>query len=194
MLLAPMRFKDYTWPHNPEVYTVEYRRRMAALPVPGGGCVMQELGGAYRVMRGEGVFAGEGAYAEFLRLAEVFRQEGPGLLIHPVWPAEQAYFVELQAAEEPLPDYVRYTFAFWEDWTGYRGDLTENDDGGTAPWTGSAAASAPAAETVYTVKKGDTLWGIGQRYGVALADILAANPGIKNPNLIYPGDRVRIPT
>ena len=167
---------------------------MAALPVPGGGCVMQELGGAYRVMRGEGVFAGEGAYAEFLRLAEVFRQEGPGLLIHPVWPAEQAYFVELQAAEEPLPDYVRYTFAFWEDWTGYRGDLTENDDGGTAPWTGSAAASAPAAETVYTVKKGDTLWGIGQRYGVALADILAANPGIKNPNLIYPGDRVRIPT
>ena len=43
------------------------------------------------------------------------------------------------------------------------------------------------------VKKGDTLWGIGQRYGAALADILAANPGIKNPNLIHPGDRVRIP-
>ena len=145
MLLAPMRFKDYTWPHNPEAYTVEYRRRVAALPVPGGGCVMQELGGAYRVMRGEGVFAGEGAYEEFLRLAEVFRKEGPGLLIHPVWPAEQAYFVELQAAEEPLPDYVRYTFTFWEDWTGYRADLTENDDGGTAPWTGNAASNAVSA-------------------------------------------------
>ena len=57
----------------------------------------------------------------------------------------------------------------------------------------NSAVSAGETETVYTVKKGDTLWGIGQRYGAALADILAANPGIKNPNLIHPGDRVRIP-
>ena len=30
MRLTPMRYKDYTWPHNPEVYTVEYQRRIAA--------------------------------------------------------------------------------------------------------------------------------------------------------------------
>ena len=194
MLLTPMRYKDYVWPHNPATYSITYERQVALHKVPFGRYYMQDLGQSCRIMRGEGEFAGPGAYDEFKKLASVFYGGGPGLLIHPVWPAEQAYFVELQAAEEPLPDYVRYTFAFWEDWTGYRGDLTENDDGGTAPWTGSTAASAPAAETVYTVKKGDTLWGIGQRYGVALADILAANPGIKNPNLIYPGDRVRIPT
>lgn len=99
--LTPMRFKDYTWPHNPEIYSVEYRRRMAVHAVPFGRCVLQDLGGAYRVLEGEGAFAGAGAYAEFLRLAEVFRQEGPGLLVHPVWPAERAYFVELQVTQQP---------------------------------------------------------------------------------------------
>ena len=195
MLLAPMRFKDYTWPHNPEIYTVEYRRRMAVHPVPFGRCVLQDLGCAYRVLRGEGVFAGEGAYEEFKRLEAVFREEGPGLLVHPVWTAERARFVELRVTQKPLPDYVRYSFVFWEDWDGYDGGLTENDDGGTAPWTGNQAAGTGGGESaaVYTVRKGDTLWGIGKRYGVTLAQLLAANPGIKNPNLIYPGDRVNIP-
>ena len=195
MLLAPMRYKDYTWPHNPEVYTVEHQRRMAVHPVPYGRCVVQDLGGAYRVLRGEGVFAGENAYEQFRKLVEVFRQDGPGLLVHPVWQAERAWFVELTVTEEPLPDYVRYSFAFWEDWGGYDGGLTENDDGGTAPWTGSQSTAAAATDTgaVYIVKKGDTLWGIAKRYGVALTGLIAANPQIKNPNLIYPGDRVNIP-
>ena len=43
MRLTPMRFKEFTWPHNPEVYTVEHRRRIAVHQVPFGPCVMQEL-------------------------------------------------------------------------------------------------------------------------------------------------------
>ena len=119
--LAPMRFKEYTWPHNPEVYTVEYRRRMAAHQVPFGRCVLQDLGGTYRVLRGEGEFVGKDAYEEFRRLAAGFRETGPGVLIHPVWQAERVYFVSLQVTEEPSPDYVRYSFEFWEDWDGRPG-------------------------------------------------------------------------
>ncbi len=194
MRLTPMRYKEFTWPHNPEIYTVEYRRQMAAHKVPFGRCVLQDLGYTYRVLKGEGVFTGNDAYRQFQELAAVFQESGPGLLVHPVWPAERAYFVELQVTEKPLPDYVRYSFTFWEDWNGYSGGLTASDDGGALSGTGSrtAAAESAAAET-YTVRKGDTLWGIAKRYDVTLAALIAANPQIKNPNLIYPGDKVLIP-
>jgi spore coat assembly protein SafA len=42
------------------------------------------------------------------------------------------------------------------------------------------------------VVRGDTLWALARRYGVALERIIALNPDIRNPNLIYPGQRVRI--
>ena len=194
MRLTPMRYKEFTWPHNPEIYTVEYRRQMAAHKVPFGRCVLQDLGYTYRVLKGEGVFTGNDAYRQFQELAAVFQESGPGLLVHPVWQAERAYFVELKVTEEPLPDYVRYSFTFWEDWNGYSGGLTASDDGGALSGTGSktTAAKSAAAET-YTVRKGDTLWGIAKRYDVTLAALIAANPQIKNPNLIYPGDKVLIP-
>ena len=190
MRLTPMRFKNFTWPHNPEVYSVEYRRRIAVHQVPFGQCVMQELGGSYRVLKGEGVFAGEGAYQCFHQLAEVFREEGPGLLVHPVWPAERAYFASLEVSEEPLPDFVRYRFEFWEDWNGY--------DGGVKAASGedsSAGGQAEPAQStrIHTVRKGDTLWAIAKQYGVTVQALIRANPRIKNPNLIYPGEAVNIP-
>lgn len=192
MLLTPMRFKDFTWPHNPEVYSVEHRRRIAVHQVPFGGCVMQELGGSYRVLKGEGVFVGRNAYEQFKTLAEVFQEEGPGLLVHPVWPAERAYFASLEAVEEPLPDFVRYRFEFWEDWGGYDSGLKEipvANSGGL----NSGGPAGGAALRVHTVRKGDTLWGIARQYGVELTALIRANPQIKNPNLIYPGEAVNIP-
>ena len=121
MKLSSMRYKNYTWPHNPKTFVVEYRRQIAAQKVPMGGCVLQDLGVNCRILRGEGEFAGPDAYEEFKTLADVFRQEGPGMLVHPVWQTDRAYFVSLSVMEEPKPDYVRYSFAFWEDDSGYEG-------------------------------------------------------------------------
>lgn len=45
----------------------------------------------------------------------------------------------------------------------------------------------------YTVKPGDSMWRIGQNHGVALDDIIEANPQVKNPDLIYPGDVLHVP-
>ena len=195
MRLTPMRYKDYTWPHNPEVYTVERQRRLVVHQIPLGRCVIQDLGGMYRVLHGEGVFVGAGAYEQFRELAEVFQEGGSGILVHPVWQTERAWFASLQVTEEPLPDYVRYSFEFWEDWNGYDGGLREvlvADESGQN--IGSAGdTDTDQAGSVYIVRKGDTLWGIAKRYGVALTTLITSNPQIKNPNLIYPGDRVNIP-
>ena len=192
MRLKPMRYKDYTWPHNPETYTVEHRRQVAAHKVPLGGWCLQDLGRTWRILRGEGTFAGEGAYEEFQTLAEVFFQEGPGLLVHPVWRTVNAYFVTLEVLEEPLPDYVRYSFAFWEDGAS-GGTLLELPAESVGGASGGAGAQSPQTQGAHTVRRGDTLWGIAGTYGVALTDLIRANPQIKNPNLIYPGDQVMIP-
>lgn len=55
----------------------------------------------------------------------------------------------------------------------------------------------PKAPKTYTVKRGDTLWGIAKRFygsGVKYTTIYNANKSkIKNPNLIYPGQALTIP-
>ena len=43
----------------------------------------------------------------------------------------------------------------------------------------------------YTVKRGDNLWNIAKRYGMTVQDIAEIN-GISNPNLIYPGQVLKI--
>lgn len=189
MLLTPMRYKDYIWPHNPATYSITYERQVAVHKVPFGRHCMQDLGMGCRVMRGQGEFAGEGAYDEFKRLASVFYDDGPGLLIHPLWQIANAYFTSLKLEQEPLPDYVRYSFEFRERYDGYSEELSEINAGGTA----LQAAGDARRENICTVVSGDTLWGIARRYDVALEDVLRANPGIKNPNLIRIGDRVVIP-
>ncbi len=45
----------------------------------------------------------------------------------------------------------------------------------------------------YTIKSGDTLSAIAEHYGVPLANLEAANKGITNPNLIFPGQHIDIP-
>lgn len=45
----------------------------------------------------------------------------------------------------------------------------------------------------YTVKKGDTMYLIAKRYDVCLDQLIAANPQVKNPDLIYPGQVLCIP-
>jgi len=44
-----------------------------------------------------------------------------------------------------------------------------------------------------TVRRGDNLWSIAQKHGVSLKALIAANPQIDNPRLIFAGQVVRVP-
>ena len=49
-------------------------------------------------------------------------------------------------------------------------------------------------ERLYTVVAGDTLSGIAFRHGTTTTDLVQRNPHIVNPNLIFPGQRLAVPT
>lgn len=53
--------------------------------------------------------------------------------------------------------------------------------------------ATPAFAATHTVAAGDTMWKLAVKYQVGTSEIISANPQIKNPNLIYPGDVLTIP-
>ena len=79
----------------------------------------------------------------------------------------------------------------------YNNASPTNNGGGSTPSTGgnngSAPKPAPANGGNYTVRSGDTMSAIASRHGVSLAALKAANPQIRNINLIHPGQTVHIP-
>ena len=69
-------------------------------------------------------------------------------------------------------------------------------------WTALAAAAlltaaltlpVSAAGLRPTVVKGDTMWKLAVKYEVGTGEIIAANPQVSNPDLIYPGQLLNIP-
>jgi uncharacterized YkwD family protein/spore coat assembly protein SafA len=51
-----------------------------------------------------------------------------------------------------------------------------------------------SAATTHKVVSGDTMWKIAVKYEVGLSEIKSANPHVSNPDLIYPGQILNIPT
>jgi spore coat assembly protein SafA/uncharacterized protein, YkwD family len=50
-----------------------------------------------------------------------------------------------------------------------------------------------AQNITYTVQPGDSMWKIAVRFEIGVSEIIDANKGITNPNLIYPGQKLSVP-
>lgn len=64
----------------------------------------------------------------------------------------------------------------------------------TTPVTPVPTTPPPASGQTYYVKKGDTLRNIASRFSISVDDILKLNPQITNPNKIYVGQAITIPS
>lgn len=82
--------------------------------------------------------------------------------------------------------------AAWDKYAAIQGAVPSQPTPAQSSSTTPSVASSPAAkETIYTVVKGDTLSGIAARFGTNYQKIASDN-GIANPNLIYPGQKLKI--
>ena len=101
----------------------------------------------------------------------------------------------------------------WDTWVGWQYTSTGRVNGisgnvdrnqftngillsNTSPIITPGNPNPPSYETsiIYIVKSGDTLSHIALRYGTTVSNIVALNPQIRNPNLIYPGQQLTIKT
>lgn len=175
-MLTSMRYKNFTWPNNPAEYHWELKKKLVSHKIPGGGYVLEELGQAERSLSGTGVFVGEKAYEHMKRLVEVYMQEGPGLLYHPVLELQRAYFTELELTEEPRENYVAYRFSFREEY----------GDGGVKNTVDKEM------KYIYTAAGGETIWEVAAVYNVTADSLMALNPHISSPNHLPSGTEVLI--
>lgn len=85
----------------------------------------------------------------------------------------------------------------WRDWTGWQYTSSGIVPGVTGHvdrdrFTGDIFLRAEEPSTLYTVRPGDTLWALARRFGVTVEELVRSN-SIRNPNLIYVNQILRIP-
>ncbi len=115
---------------------------------------------------------------------------------YPLWIAE--YGVEVPS---------RTNWEYWEGFQytstgnvpGIRGnvdrdkfteDIFLNDDTHITP---SGNSENYNHDLEYIVQRGNTLSGIARKYGTTVNELVILNSQIRNPNLIFPGERIRVP-
>ena len=79
-------------------------------------------------------------------------------------------------------------------WVGQRLNIPGASGGGSSSGGGSTqgGGTIPSSGSVHIVRRGETVASIARRYGTSVAAIAALN-GLRNPNLIYSGQRLNIP-
>lgn len=132
-------------------------------------------------------------YSDAYNAGAVF---GGGLTAYPLWIAE--YGVSEPSSAVNWDSWAGWQYSDMGNVAGISGpvdldlytDAMFLENPGSVP--GPVPMPEPSASTVeYTVKSGDTLWGIAEMYRTSVSAIVSEN-GIANPNLIYPGEVLRI--
>lgn len=180
-----MRFKSFVFPQNPEKCSIDCDREIAKHKYPElSGEELEDLNPNAAVVAGEGVFLGSDALNNWNDLLEVYRSGGVAPLIHPFFPLKQAMFKKLRGEVEPGDGAVRFEFEFWEHIEPIR-QVPAVSSG-----TPSADPKAKGAKTTkHTVKQGDTLWALAEKYlgaGTRWQEIAKVN-GIKDPKTLQIG-------
>lgn len=171
MNLMGMRFRDFTWPHNPTALTLALERNVKETALPYRGSRLEDLGEAKRRITGEGYFTGEGCGEQWRQLQAVFRRGGPGSLQLPGQEPFLAVMDSLKLLGAPGEELIHYSFGFTEHRAG--------EDG--------------RGRGVHTAQAGESLWDYARRYEKTMEEMIAANPHIRDIAVLGAGEEVRVP-
>ena len=169
MKQVPMRFKGYTWHHNPRELTFENEKSVKESVAPFDKCVLQNTGRRNMKITGEGELFGADCLEQFRRLLELFREGGSGVLAIADIPSFYAVFESIKLVGKPKPDVLTYRFVFRE--------LME-------------ACGDKQRETI--AAQGENLWDLSYRFGIDIDTLVRLNPQVRRPDVLTAGEVVRL--
>ena len=106
-----LSFKTFVWPQNPTTYR-EVATRTPEYYTQDGETYYRGMSDLKRTISGSGVFYGEDAYEQDLKLQKLMTEISAGNLAHPIFGIRYCYFTLLEVTQEPKDNYVSYRFEF----------------------------------------------------------------------------------
>lgn len=201
--LANIVYKDFKFPYNPETTSYKIDRTYIKHKYPElAGSELEDFGPNACVMSGSGAFFGKDAYSNWNRLLKEFKKGGIGSVSHPVFTdVTRGLMTSLQANVEPRPDYVEYSFEIVADTEPSINEClgryisVVSTPSNPNPSVGTSGGNPN--EFVHTVSAGECLSVICARYAKQHStkiswQKIATHNNMKNPHLIYPGDKIKI--
>lgn len=169
MISASMRYKNFTWHHNPKTLKIKNSKKTINLSYPYSYTEAEEMFNEKAVIEGEGELFGENCIEQFNNLCRLFSSKNKGILSIGGIPSFEAYFTKLELLCEPKNNILSYSFQFTEC------SSKEKRDTGT---------------NYYIAQSEETLWDISYKCNISIETLAKLNPGYKRPDSVKEGDRV----
>jgi hypothetical protein len=115
--LNEIRYKDFTFPHNPETTGFKCDRSYIRHKYPNlAGNELEDFGINAIVITGSGYFFGEDAYSNFDKLFKEFEKNGVGDFSHPIYTqVTRGLMVNLESTVDPEVNSIKYSFEIVAD-------------------------------------------------------------------------------
>ncbi len=165
-----MRFKDFVFDTNPSYIQVITARDISKSPIYSGKEVIQDISQKPIVVKGKGMFLGEGADEKCSHLSYLLRQGGAGELHCPSLYPIEAIFTEFKYDSSAKGEKIEYEFEFTQ---------VCDDKKEIMPLD------------YVTAKEDENAFDIAARENVSVDDIMRKND-FETPFSITKGDRVNL--
>ncbi|MGN1138173.1 MAG: LysM peptidoglycan-binding domain-containing protein [Ruminococcus sp.] len=171
MTVSNMRYKGYSFKHNPENLKVTKENNIQQQIIPKGNNVIQDMGTKARVVTGTGKLFGDDCLSQYYELVDIQKQGDSGVLSLPDTMPFYAYFKKIELVCEPTDKLVTYSFEFVED---------------------TAKSDTVSNQSFHYVSDGETLWDISYMYNVSVEQLVSLNPQVKRIDELVKGGKIRI--